>query len=111
MRYISTPQGLVPAHLYRRPERQRSDLPAPMLVRDQIDPLWHPSDGREYESKSEFRSITRQHGGIEVGNDRQEPAKHVDMSIKDDVGTAIQMLREGYKPQVTETAKEGWSDV
>ena len=97
--------------VYRRiPERtgQRSDLPSPMLVRDQMDPTWHPSDGKEYESKSEFRRVTASRGGVEVGNDSQTPSLPVDSSHAADVGKAVQMLKEGYRPTVA-SGGEGWS--
>jgi hypothetical protein len=98
--------------VYRRAPAEkgpRSDLPAPMLVRDQMDPTWHPSDGREYESKSQFRQVTKAKGGVEVGNDSQTPSLPADNSHAADVGKAVQMLKEGYKPQVGASATEGWT--
>lgn len=94
-------------HVEPRPER--SALPSPMLNRDQMDPLWHPHDGRHYESKSQFRAVTKASGGEEVGNDSQTDNRKFDRATRDDVGEAIQMLNQGYKPSVTDTASEGWS--
>jgi hypothetical protein len=80
-----------------------------MLALDTMDALWHPHDGRLYESKSEFRAITKASGGEEVGNDMQADNRKADPVTRDDVGQAISMLNQGYKPNVTETASEGWS--
>ena len=47
----------------------RSDLPIPMISRDQMDPVQSMLDGKMYDSKSALRSTYRQAGVIEVGND------------------------------------------
>lgn len=98
--------------VYRRAPEQRgpaSSLAAPSLISDQMSDTWHPHNGREYSSKSEFRAVTKASGGEELGTDRQTPAKHVDMTVKHDVGEAVRMLKEGYKPAPAPEAKEGWS--
>jgi len=94
-------------HVEPRPER--SALPAPMLALDSIDPTWHPHDGHYYDSKSQFRAITKASGGEEVGNDVQSDNRKYEPVSRDDVGEAIQMLNQGYKPSVTDAASEGWS--
>jgi hypothetical protein len=94
-------------HVEPRPER--SALPSPMLHRDQMAPLWHPHDGRHYESKAEFRAVTKASGGIEMGNDVQRDTRTNAAVTRDEVGQAIQMVNQGYKPGITETAAEGWS--
>jgi hypothetical protein len=94
------------------PVPERSALPAPMLALDTMDALWHPHDGRKYESKSEFRAVTKAAGGEEVGNDVQTDNRRVDRVTKDEVAQAIQMVKQGYKPQVdtatTPIASDGW---
>lgn len=58
--------------VYRKipePNRSRSDIACPMLIRDDMPPTEHV-DGRFYESKSAFRKVTRQRGFIEVGDDK-----------------------------------------
>lgn len=58
--------------VYRRvpePVTGRSDLPSPMIISDHMDATEHPCDGKMYESKSAFRSVTKAHECIEVGND------------------------------------------
>lgn len=47
----------------------RSDLAAPMIIRDSMDPTQSMLDGRIYDSKSNLRRTYRQAGVIEVGND------------------------------------------
>lgn len=47
----------------------RSDLAAPMIIRDSMDPVKGMHDGRVYDSKSQMRASYRAHGVVEVGND------------------------------------------
>lgn len=108
-RWHTLPNG---RSVYRRDPVERgpsSDLAAPMLISDHMADTWHPHDGREYDSKTAFRAVTKASGGEELGTDRQTPAKHVDMTVKHDVGEAVRMLKEGYKPAPAPEAKEGWS--
>ena len=42
------------------------------VIEDSMQPLKHPVDGHIYDSKSEFRRITRMSGRVEVGNDEQK---------------------------------------
>ncbi len=97
--------------VYRKASVERgpaSELPAPMLIRDQMDPLRHPITGDMIESKNEFRAITRKNGGEELGNDKQTVSPPRDTTYESDVGEAIRKVNEGYRPNVTETATEGW---
>lgn len=102
-------RSLVPADEYRREEGKRSDLPSPMLISDHMSSVWHPSDGREYDSKSEFRSVTRKHGGTEVGNDVQTDTRRRGVVTSAEVGEALQKVKQGYRPTVEKTASEGWN--
>lgn len=47
----------------------RSNLPMPMLARDQMDPVQSQLDGKLYDSKSALRRTYKQAGVVEVGND------------------------------------------
>lgn len=47
----------------------RSELAAPMVIRDSMDPVQGMHDGRMYESKRAMRQSYRDHGVVEVGND------------------------------------------
>lgn len=74
----------------------------PMTISDDIgSDLEHHafSDGRKTASKSEFRRWTKEAGCIEKGNDRERP-RAAQNEIRSDVGRAIQMVREGYRPQL-----------
>jgi len=47
----------------------RSELPAPMLIRDNMDETRSMLDGKVYDSKSSLRKTYKQAGVVEVGND------------------------------------------
>jgi hypothetical protein len=106
MRFIQHPETgeFIPAHEYQRPLRQRSDLPSPMLIRDHIDPLQHPADGKFYDSKSQIRAVAKAHNLIEVGTEAQKDNRVRDEVTRDDVGQAIQKLNQGYQPNVQSEA-------
>jgi hypothetical protein len=58
-----------------------------------MDHTWHPCDGKHYDSKSNFRSVTRAHGGTEIGNENPKPrAPEPDRTIKADIARAIAEL-------------------
>ena len=48
---------------------KRSDLAAPMLIRDEMRPVQSQLDGKIYDSKSALRSTYKAAGVVEVGND------------------------------------------
>jgi hypothetical protein len=48
----------------------RSDLAAPMLIRDSMDPVKSMLDGKMYDSKRGLRRTYREAGVIEVGDDK-----------------------------------------
>jgi len=92
------------------PISERSALPAPMLALDTMDALWHPHTGQMIDSKSQFRAVTKASGGEEVGNETQTDNRRVDAVTRDDVGQAIQMVNQGYRPEVhsTDASGDGW---
>lgn len=47
----------------------RSDLPAPRIATDIMEPVQSMLDGRLYDSKSALRATYRQAGVVEIGND------------------------------------------
>jgi hypothetical protein len=91
------------------PAPQRSHLAAPRIDRDGLDDLWHPHNGKHYDSKSEFRKVTKASGGEEVGTETQRDNRTWDKVTKDDVAQSVAMLQQGYKPGQSETASEGWN--
>ena len=58
------------------------------------------SDGRRTASKSVFRKWTREAGLTERGNDREPPRPVKDPDMRRDVAQAINMLRQGYRPNL-----------
>ncbi len=64
-------------------------------ISDNQDLLWHPHNGRYYDSKSAFRKVTREAGCEEVGNETQ--SRQVQRRDKGEIGrnikNAIEKLR------------------
>lgn len=52
----------------RKPSDARSDLACPRVSTDTMDLTEHV-DGRFYDSKSQYRAVTKANGMVEVGND------------------------------------------
>lgn len=53
------------------------NFPCPRVISDTM-PLTEHVDGKQYDSKSAYRAVTRAHGYVEVGNDParlRKPAK------------------------------------
>lgn len=80
------------------PERNlaRSDLPTPRLIRDGLDDVWNPVDGRTYDSKSAYYNAVKAAGCEIAGNDssitqaheKPAPALKVAPGLKDDLKRA-----------------------
>lgn len=49
--------------------RQRSHLPAPGIIADNMEPVQSMLDGKMYDSKSHLRQTYKHNGVVEVGND------------------------------------------
>lgn len=86
-----------------RPAIAASDLPAPMLMSDTMDPVQHPCTGEYFNSKSRFRAVTRAHNCIEVGNDparlRTPPKPKPDRkAIRKSVEKAFAQYESGVRP-------------
>jgi hypothetical protein len=64
---------------------QRSDLPAPGVITDCMQPLQHV-DGNTYDSKAAFRRVTKARGYVEVGND---PARFDHSPVKPDTTKSV----------------------
>lgn len=78
----------------------RSELHAPMLIRDCMDATLNPADGKRYTSKREYYRAVRRAGCEIVGNENM--AKHIkpkDLSDPTpDIIDAIKKVNQGYKP-------------
>lgn len=87
-------------------------LSAPMVIRDGLDDLFHPSDNKRYDSKRAFRKTTEAYGGIEVGTDENKDRRWVDPVKPDEIAVAKQMVDQGYVPRPeTATAEDHQSLV
>lgn len=80
------------------PERNwtRSDLAAPLIATDTMQPVQSMLDGKFYDSKSALRATYKAAGVVEVGNDssvtnpkRKVPSKPDRKAIKDSVDRAF----------------------
>lgn len=63
----------------------RSDLPAPRIATDIMEPVQSQLDGKLYDSKSALRATYRQAGVVEIGNDpaRNRPFQRPKTSRKE----------------------------
>lgn len=96
------------------PRSERPNLPLPFIRRDNINALWHPADGREYTSRSEYDLVTKSKGLVEVGDAdlSKEVKPYEDNTLKTDVIEAYKKVNEGYKPElsITADATTGWQE-
>lgn len=74
------------------------------VIQDSMDPLEHPANGKIYDSKKEFRRVTKLHGLEELGNERRgtgsQPAyqKVSEADYVDAVKSAWAQLDSGTAP-------------
>lgn len=77
----------------------------PGIIRDSMDAVLHPCDGQLYDSKSQFRRVTAEHGMVELGNDApMSMPEYKPVGIKDDIVESIKKLEQGYRPEPDEAA-------
>ena len=79
--------------------KARSHLSAPMIIRDEMQPLQGQHDGQTYDSKSSLYRSYKDKGVriIEAGEThgyQEQPKK----PLFDDVKEAYDMVAQGYKP-------------
>lgn len=99
---------LVPKAEYyaTRPRRQRSSLPAPMIIGD-IQDVVSMADGRTYSSRKHWRDHLKAHGMVEMGNDmpmRAETPAITEQAIAE----AYQQCEQGAGYKASDTPPEGW---
>lgn len=86
------------------PKREASSrFGGPQIISDDLgSDLEHMAydDGRRTASKSQFRRWTKDAGCVEKGNDRERPGPPAPPDLRADVGRALQMVREGYRPSL-----------
>lgn len=61
-----------------RPERNwnRADYPSPRLIRDGLEDIWNPVDGKVYDSKSAYYGAVKRAGCEIAGNDSSVTHAH-----------------------------------
>lgn len=70
----------------------------------------HGYNHRFTDSKSVFRRWTKEAGLVEKGNDRERPGRAKPPDLRQDVATALQMCKAGYRPTLRFEGGEGWHD-
>ena len=75
----------------------RSDLPTPRLIRDGLDDVWCPVNGKKYDSKSAYYRAVKEAGCEIAGNDSSITKAHeravettVPGGLKDDLKAAYE---------------------
>lgn len=98
--YVMRNGKLVPKHL--APPKHSNAKMRQVISDDLGSDLEHHgyADGRQTASKSVFRRWTKEAGLEEKGNDRERPRPMKDPDVRSDVAQAIQMLRQGYRPNI-----------
>lgn len=96
--WVSTPNGLVPKHLYYRPEAARSDLSAPMIIRDGMEPTWNPVNGERYDSKRAYEKAVKAAGCEILGNEKPSASPRPSQDVSgEEIKQAIEQV-ESRKP-------------
>lgn len=102
MRYRKVRDGLAP---------QRSDLPAPRVLRDTFDkPVQSMADGKWYDSKRALAATHKASGNphgedfIELGNEAPPTVehKHDEGKLRDDIREAMADVKAGRAPPVVD---------
>lgn len=94
MRYRKVRDGVAP---------QRSDLPAPRVLRDTFDePVQSMADGKFYTSKRGLSASHRAGGFIELGNEELPVVEHktCEKTLRDDIRAAMADVKAGKLPHV-----------
>lgn len=98
---------LIPKHLAPPPVVQRSELSAPMLIRDGMEPTWNPVNGQRYDSKRAYEKAVRAAGCEIVGNEKLKasPRPQAPDPVQD-IKAAIEIV-ESRAPTPKRKAKRG----
>lgn len=118
-RFIISDGALVPwaqvaASRRARAAANRSELAAPMVIRDALDGVVNPCDGKPYDSKRAYYQTVKDHGCVIVGNEAEKYVEKVTPWEKrrlvndadaarpnvteQEVFDAYQKVEAGYKP-------------
>jgi hypothetical protein len=95
------PWAEVAAQRRERLAHARSTLPAPMIIRDYLDGVVNPCDGKQYDSKSAYYQAVKDAGCVIVGNEAEKmmsaPPARSDVK-SDEIVDAMKKVEAGYKP-------------
>jgi hypothetical protein len=87
-----------------RRERSRSALPCPSIIRDGLDNVVNPVDGKVYDSKSAYYQAVKAAGCEIVGNEAEKMAGLPSAARSnvggEDVAAALHKVKQGYKPEL-----------
>ena len=92
---------LIPKHLYSRGPVARSDLPAPMVISDQIDGVWNPANGRRYDSKRAYYKAVRASRCEIIGTEklRHNPGPEMPSPSRDIAEAIAEVSARAGKPR------------
>lgn len=84
-----------------------------MIIRDEMPATQSMASGKVYDSKSAIRAEYKARGLMEIGNEKITPPSVERPRItKDEIGAAIQKVRDGYRPSLAvekdAPAQTGW---
>lgn len=83
----------------------RSELPAPMIIRDGLDGVLNPCDGKRYDSKGAYYRAVKDAGCVIVGNEAEKmmsaPPARADVK-PEEIVDAMRKVEAGYKPSPLE---------
>lgn len=75
----------------------RSELSAPMVIRDGMEPIQSMADGRMYDSKRAYEQGVKAAGCVIVGNEKapfdNRPTEYVPEGVGQSISDAIDQLR------------------
>jgi len=80
----------------------RVEQKAPAIHQDSMQPLWHPTTGKMFDSVSSFRAETKRTGGIELGNDVMPPKQRKPrtlLSSREHLEKNYQLQKNGALPK------------
>ena len=80
----------------------RSELGAPMLIRDSMDPIVSQIDGRVFDSKRGYEKAVREAGCAIVGNEKAAFDNRPDaepQGVAESLKDAIDQLESGHAPR------------
>jgi hypothetical protein len=114
--YVVRDGHLIPKHLahrqhWQKKKEKRADLPAPYVMSD-IKEFQSPIDGQQITTRSQLRQHLKDHGCIEIGNERikspQRDEKAEREEIAKDIKDAIEMVRAGHIPPERPDRRDGY---